>query len=422
MLIQDNLQIKDEFTLVTDLSHHLAQRYTRPDSSIMIKVDHSACLALGGTFDPCYILIITALPSQMGPTINKRNAALIQAFMADILSVSSDRGIIKFEAIEEGNYAMNGTTMLGEIERLEKSHSEESGGMGGVVKRAVTGATRKSTPVFASGKKSMPELESDRKASMTNGLSTPGAVTPTPVERKRRSTTAAASPGDNMAPQLFELSATENERPATSGGAYAPPAAENGLRMNGISKEDLLASANALPNGRPKTFAGHSPLSHSPVQNRSADESMPLAPQRQPSQNRRTSSYQKPTQAEATMTQVPNLPSSPPLIKPAPVIDRRISSSHTPITSQQQPLTTTTTTKSFTDSTRPPQPNRDTYLSDPLPTTTNPTPPPKTTSPPSPRPKTSSPTPLTPSTSARSAASKPSIPRSSTGASIVHLV
>ena len=55
----------------------------------MIKVDHSACLALGGNFDPCYILNIQALPSQLGASTNKRNAALIQSFMADILSVPS---------------------------------------------------------------------------------------------------------------------------------------------------------------------------------------------------------------------------------------------------------------------------------------------------------------------------------------------
>lgn len=60
----------------------------------MIKVDHSACLALGGTFDPCYILTLTTLPSEMGPTMNKRNAALIQSFKADILSVPSQMNYI----------------------------------------------------------------------------------------------------------------------------------------------------------------------------------------------------------------------------------------------------------------------------------------------------------------------------------------
>ncbi|EMC92049.1 hypothetical protein BAUCODRAFT_44465, partial [Baudoinia panamericana UAMH 10762] len=141
--LRTNVIIKDEFTLVTDLSYHLAQRYTRSDSSIMIKVDHSACLALGGTFDPCYILTITALPSQMGPTHNKRNAGLIQSFMADILSVPADRGIIKFQPVEECNYATNGTTMQGQIEKLEK-HQANSGP--GAARRTPSIGTRKSTP------------------------------------------------------------------------------------------------------------------------------------------------------------------------------------------------------------------------------------------------------------------------------------
>ena len=78
----------------------------------MIKVDHSACLALGGTFDPCYILTLNAVPAQMGPTANKRNAALIQTFMADILSVPSERGVVKFVPILEeklGNWGQHPT-------------------------------------------------------------------------------------------------------------------------------------------------------------------------------------------------------------------------------------------------------------------------------------------------------------------------
>ncbi|KAK5138514.1 hypothetical protein LTR08_000101 [Meristemomyces frigidus] len=355
--LKTNVIIKDEFTLVTDLSYHLAQRYTRPDSSIMIKVDHSACLALGGTFDPCYILTVTALPSQTSPTFNKRNAALIQSFMADILSVTSDRGIVKFVPIEECNYAMNGTTMLGEIERLEKHQSDENG-VGGAVKRAVTSAGRKSMPAFVAGKKSMPKLEPEYKSPMTNAAPAPNGVTVSavaplsaiaPVERKRRSTTTSP-PLEGFAPQLFELPATETERPSTAGGGYA---AVNGLRMNGISKEDLIASAAKLPTGRPKTFAGHSPLSSSPVQNQSVNEPVPSV-QRQASQSRH-SSYQKPRQSEPSAKRAANIPISP---KPAAASERRISGSHTHTTtpSQSKPYSESTTTSRST------QPKRDTHL------------------------------------------------------------
>lgn len=107
----------------------------------MITVNHSACLLLGGSFEPTYILTINALPVQLQPTTNKRNAALVQTFMHESIGVTPDRGIVKFVAIQEENLAMNGTTILGDIERLERQQAEESGtGM----KRAMTKSSRKS--------------------------------------------------------------------------------------------------------------------------------------------------------------------------------------------------------------------------------------------------------------------------------------
>ena len=132
-------QIKDEYTLVTDLSHHLSTRYQKPETSIMITVSHSACLLLGGSFEPTYILTINALPVQLQPTTNKRNAAMIQNFMTESIGVPTDRGIVKFVAIQEDNFAMNGMTILGEIENLERTQAEETG-----MKRAMTKSSRRS--------------------------------------------------------------------------------------------------------------------------------------------------------------------------------------------------------------------------------------------------------------------------------------
>jgi hypothetical protein len=122
LLAANQTQIKDEYTLVTDLSHHVSTRYQRPEASIMITVNHSACLLLGGSFEPTYILTINALPVQLQPTTNKRNAALMQQFMCESIGVTPERGIIKFVAFQEENFATNGTTILGEIERLERKH------------------------------------------------------------------------------------------------------------------------------------------------------------------------------------------------------------------------------------------------------------------------------------------------------------
>lgn len=103
---------------------------------MMITVNHSACLILGGSFEPAYILTVTALPVQIQPTTNKRNAALIQSFMSDTLGVTPDRGIIRFQTIPEENMAISGRTILGEIERLEKQQAEENGGLRCAVKSA----------------------------------------------------------------------------------------------------------------------------------------------------------------------------------------------------------------------------------------------------------------------------------------------
>lgn len=120
----------------------------------MISVTHSACVCLGGSFEPAYILTVSALPVQLQPTTNKRNAALITTFLTEILGVSSDRGVIRFLIIAEENLAKDGVTVLGEIERLEKQQAEESG-------RGVKHATTGSSGKISLSKKSFARLKSN---------------------------------------------------------------------------------------------------------------------------------------------------------------------------------------------------------------------------------------------------------------------
>ena len=114
------LQVHDEYTFITDLSYNLSSRYQRPESSILVTIRHSACLLLAGSFDPAYILTITAVPSQVQPVTNKRNAVLLQKLIEESLGVPPSRGIVKFSAIPEENYAFNGKTVAGDIEDLER--------------------------------------------------------------------------------------------------------------------------------------------------------------------------------------------------------------------------------------------------------------------------------------------------------------
>jgi hypothetical protein len=215
----------------------------------MINVDHSSCLALAGTFEPCYVLTISALPSQMQATTNKRNAALIQSFMADILSVPPERGIVKFVPVPEENYAFNGSTLFGEIERLEQQQSGNSG-----VKRAVTDV-RKSMPAF-SVKRNPSKIDTDfaNKVDQADVLDghieeMQNGVVPSPLKTQLP-----------QIPDVFELASykTNGERPSTSNGTPSSGsfAALNGLRLNGITKEDLEGPDTKTPFGRPKTISG----------------------------------------------------------------------------------------------------------------------------------------------------------------------
>lgn len=117
-------QIQDEYTFITDLSYALSTRYQRSESSIVVTVTHSCCLLFGGSFDPAYTLTINALPSQLQPVTNKRNAVLLSKAMEEGLGVEPERGLIKFCAIAEDNMANGGKTVAQEIEELERETAE----------------------------------------------------------------------------------------------------------------------------------------------------------------------------------------------------------------------------------------------------------------------------------------------------------
>ena len=108
-----------------EFSGHVAQRFQRSVDSVVLTLNHSACLIYGGTFDPAYILTISALPPYVQATTNKRNATLIQAFLAEILRVPEHRGLIRFVPVSEDNFATGGMTITSEIESLSKASVKE---------------------------------------------------------------------------------------------------------------------------------------------------------------------------------------------------------------------------------------------------------------------------------------------------------
>lgn len=82
---------------------------------MIVTLQHGCCMLFGGTFDPAYVMAVFALPVDITPTKNRRNAALLQKHMEDSLGVSSSRGHLRFVAVPEENSARNGKTVAGEI-------------------------------------------------------------------------------------------------------------------------------------------------------------------------------------------------------------------------------------------------------------------------------------------------------------------
>lgn len=275
----------------------------------MIKVEHSACLAMGGNFDPCYFLTLNTVPSQMGPATNKRNAAMIQAFMAEILSVPSERGIVKFVPIAEENLAMNGNTVLGVIERQEKQGNGSA--PNGIKSAMATDAARKSM----SFSKTNPKLQ-DMKSNSTMTTESTASPSVTPPPPAAAAAAAAAPILTTPAAPIYDRPTTadnKNGRPSTAHGASMSIGGFDGLRMNGISTEQLTGKTARTPNGRPKTFDGGVPSSFS-IQDSLKSQPLPQVP-RQLSANlsQRPNLQQRPSQSQSRNS-LPAI-SAPSLIK-----------------------------------------------------------------------------------------------------------
>ncbi|KAF6838097.1 mif domain-containing protein [Colletotrichum plurivorum] len=123
--LRTNVIISDEFSFITDFSYQLSVRYQRPTSSIVVNLQHGACMLYGGTFEPAYTLSIHALPVEVGVTKNKRNTALLQKHLQEAIGVQPVRGWVKFVEVPAENMASNGKTTASLI--AEQGGDEEDG-------------------------------------------------------------------------------------------------------------------------------------------------------------------------------------------------------------------------------------------------------------------------------------------------------
>ncbi|KAG6040533.1 hypothetical protein E4U41_000246 [Claviceps citrina] len=96
--VKTNVVITNEYLFMNELSYHLALRYGRPLSSIVVSLQHGICLLYGGSFDPAYILTIAGRPDQI---MDKRNVAVFQDHLQQAIRVAPARGLVQFVATAE---------------------------------------------------------------------------------------------------------------------------------------------------------------------------------------------------------------------------------------------------------------------------------------------------------------------------------
>ena len=74
----------------------------------------------GGTFEPAYILAITTVESAFAPTMNKRNAYLLQVHMEESLGVPPSRGLVNLIGIPNEQMAASGNTVAAAVEEAQR--------------------------------------------------------------------------------------------------------------------------------------------------------------------------------------------------------------------------------------------------------------------------------------------------------------
>lgn len=191
----------------------------------MVTLSHSSCLMIGGTFDPAYILTISAIPEYVQEATNMRNTHFIQRFMTDMLSVSASRGIVRFIAVPESMLGINGMTVRGQI-------VESEGGL----KRALTNRSYRKSLTATDKRKSTTGAKEEQ---MKRNSSTKSMKS---IMKNNGSGSSVASPHLTIPPKAN--GAHHNNQPDQTRANAA-----NGA--NGASKG--LATPAPTPNGRPSS-------------------------------------------------------------------------------------------------------------------------------------------------------------------------
>lgn len=77
---------------------------------------------------PAYTVVISALPSQVQPAMNKRNIVLIQRYFEQMLKIPASRGFVRFVATAEECCGCNMRTVASEIAEYTSPDADDGRG------------------------------------------------------------------------------------------------------------------------------------------------------------------------------------------------------------------------------------------------------------------------------------------------------
>ncbi|KAL5365511.1 hypothetical protein BJX96DRAFT_181737 [Aspergillus floccosus] len=137
-LVVVELRIKDDDLLASVVASRMARIYQKPDVSMMVNIQHSACLHFGDSKQPSYLMKVFALPYMIAPITNLRSTVLIQTALQQILRIPPNRGIVLYFLVSDENLATSGTTMSSEIARLERRSEDEDPGILRTISRSMS--------------------------------------------------------------------------------------------------------------------------------------------------------------------------------------------------------------------------------------------------------------------------------------------
>jgi hypothetical protein len=217
----------------------------------------------GGTFEPAYVLDMTAIEQHCQTATNKRNAALLQSFLSDVLSVPLQRGLLRFQPIPEHCLAIGGRTIAADIEKAETDNGVKPS------RRKSTASVKRKSTITTPAEKKEEKPVKERKSLMFIGRKNPEEKISdeTPDVPNRRMTLGAQTSGETLRPSTADAANKENFYAANKSLTSTSPAnlttpnlskpVLNPARQTNSHQRGPFSPPKAVPQ-QPRTFLNHS--------------------------------------------------------------------------------------------------------------------------------------------------------------------